>query len=524
MTGISEELSVVRRLVVIFDTCSSTTILEALKRTDNLAIWRDLHIAMKAYLLEQGSSLGMEPYKFIGDGWILLFSEKVPRDRLCQFLTNLSVWFEGHFQARISPLLAHQPRPLGLMYGIDAGELIRLEINENVEYLGRAINVAARLQGETKHLVGGPSYKALFSRNSFFAGGSAPANVEHSSVVVNLRNISDGQSYQCILFQAKAYQPDLAETVAGELRVTPDSDRVLPAQPLSSRNSLLGISAVVLAVLVGPLIFGNPSAGFAARAMVAILAVAGVVSHYVPRPSSAAKPFRLQPSFTSGWFGGMIGGAVAGALASPWYYVLNRTLTGVGWTALFAEILLYSTILGLFLGTFSQLCILLAKHARSEKQYPLILFNEITAGMLGGALGGLLSGTLGGLVFGSVRARPVPPVMTITLGVVGALFVCGGALFYEYRGSVIKAVRAFVASLIAVVIAATSGVWLLLAMRFGDGAKATGLMEHFFLSPDLNLHAQGGALLGGVVGCTLGLQIGCTLLLYRSVFSVTDGP
>ena len=39
-----------RRVVVIFDITSSTTILEDLKRTDNLTVWRDFHINLKRFL------------------------------------------------------------------------------------------------------------------------------------------------------------------------------------------------------------------------------------------------------------------------------------------------------------------------------------------------------------------------------------------------------------------------------------------------------------------------------------------
>ena|ERR1700688_560107 len=103
----SEELRIVRRLVVVFDICSSTTILEDLKRTDHLTQWRDLLIAMKDRLQEEGRELGMELYKFIADGWVLLFPDSVAKDSLCSLLKQkLSAWFEDQFETTISPLLS----------------------------------------------------------------------------------------------------------------------------------------------------------------------------------------------------------------------------------------------------------------------------------------------------------------------------------------------------------------------------------------------------------------------------------
>jgi class 3 adenylate cyclase len=164
MTRENDELKVVRRLVVVFDICSSTTILEDLKRTDNLAEWRNLLIGLKEALLLEGANLDMELYKFIGDGWVLLFPYKAAKDKLCHFLSVLSMAYAAQFEASIGPLLSKQPNPIGLTFGIDAGELIRLEMNENVEYLGRAINVAARLQSSTKDLPGGPVTRLCFPR------------------------------------------------------------------------------------------------------------------------------------------------------------------------------------------------------------------------------------------------------------------------------------------------------------------------------------------------------------------------
>jgi hypothetical protein len=90
---------------------------------------------------------------------------------------------------------------MGLTFGIDTGELIRLQMNEQYEYLGRAINVAARLQGETKLFKSGNmSNVALFSKVSFNSLQPYDGYVKVIPKTVNLRNISDGEEFSCYLF------------------------------------------------------------------------------------------------------------------------------------------------------------------------------------------------------------------------------------------------------------------------------------------------------------------------------------
>ena len=199
MTRKNEKLAFERRLVVVFDICSSTTILEDLKRTDNLTAWRDLLITLKQCLLREGDKLQLELYKFIGDGWVLLFPRGTAKGKLCAFLRILSEAFDHEFGKSISPLLSQPPNPIGLMFGIDTGELIRLQMNEQTEYLGRAINVAARLQSATKDLPDGPSYTALFSNNALNSPKPPPPGLTFDRRTVSLRNISP-PTIECFLF------------------------------------------------------------------------------------------------------------------------------------------------------------------------------------------------------------------------------------------------------------------------------------------------------------------------------------
>jgi|HubBroStandDraft_2_1064218.scaffolds.fasta_scaffold63011_3 class 3 adenylate cyclase len=203
MTQGKDELALVRRVVTVVDIRSSTTTLEDLKQTDNLKRWRDLLIDLKKLLADSHATLGLEPYKFIGDGWVLLFPENVTKHRFMQFLVDFSIEFYSTFDSSIAPILQHRPEKVGLTFGVDAGELVQLEMNEQTEYLGRAINVAARLQGAAKDMEGSSNCQALFSKNSFNAMpsgiGYAPPVLRR--VQVPLRNVANGERYECLAYE-----------------------------------------------------------------------------------------------------------------------------------------------------------------------------------------------------------------------------------------------------------------------------------------------------------------------------------
>jgi class 3 adenylate cyclase len=199
MTEKTEQLSTVRKVVVVFDICSSTAILEDLKATDNQSAWRNLLIELKRWLVDQAAELGFEIYKFIGDGWILLFPTNITKIQLTEFLRHLSTMYDSTFDAAVLDLLQPNSKPRGLTFGMDEGELIRIEMNEQTEYLGRPINVASRLQGATKDLPGRPEYKALLSKNFNNLLGAKP-DIGLDTVRVNLRNISGGDKYECFQY------------------------------------------------------------------------------------------------------------------------------------------------------------------------------------------------------------------------------------------------------------------------------------------------------------------------------------
>jgi len=196
LTRESDKPEIVRRLVVVFDISSSTSILEELKQCDRLAVWRNLLIELKNFLDAHG--LDIDIYKFMGDGWILLFPEEVKKEELFEYLNHVSTFYMLQYQEYVEPLLQKDPSPIGLTFGIDTGELIRLQMNEQWEYLGRAINVAARLQSAAKGMANdGYTNVALISKACFNSLRPEKSEFKASEQKVDLKNISGGDKFQC---------------------------------------------------------------------------------------------------------------------------------------------------------------------------------------------------------------------------------------------------------------------------------------------------------------------------------------
>jgi hypothetical protein len=222
--------------------------------------------------------------------------------------------------------------------------------------------------------------------------------------------------------------------------------------------------------------------------------------------SNSAKSFRLDPSFRGGLFGGLIGGGFAGLFIGVVYFIqfspVDQTIT----PTIIPEVFGYGSVSGLLLGSSTQLIILWFRYLVTERQYPWLVFNDASGGLVGGAIGGIPAGGLGGLVFGFLHEKVVETIPLVTGSVLGAIFVAACTLFYEYRGLWRNVMRAFLISLFITAWTATVGIIIVqhldLTAWFFSGTTSTRMME-------------GGAILGIAVGMISGIQIGLTLSFSR---------
>lgn len=184
-------------IVVAFDMCSSSNIIEELTLNGDIERLKKFLESLKHFLAEQQEKVLFDPYKFTGDGWILLFPPNTNGTALATFLTNLSKFYAKEYRQKLKPYLANAPSVAGLTFGIDKGPVEHLVMYGQPEYVGRTINIACRLQGAVKDKGGTPAYKVLVS-NAVYAEYLKELSfpkVFHARRT--LRNIGNGAIYHC---------------------------------------------------------------------------------------------------------------------------------------------------------------------------------------------------------------------------------------------------------------------------------------------------------------------------------------
>lgn len=197
MTERSEELEVVDKIVVAFDICSSSEVLEALLTSDHIMAWRNLLISLKDYLLEQSTHYNCRLYKFTGDGWIMLFDSPHSGPNFMTLIQAFCRFYEESFYKDIDRLLDKSPPTTGLTFGIDQGKLVRFDINDNEEYVGRAINLACRLQGVIHELDIKEGYRAFVSHRLYSKLQDNFAEYSPDATEKPLKNIIGGHPFRC---------------------------------------------------------------------------------------------------------------------------------------------------------------------------------------------------------------------------------------------------------------------------------------------------------------------------------------
>lgn len=200
------------KIVVVFDLCSSSQIMEDLLLSDRFDRYETFLTCVKRWLMnwtEQHSQVKghFQLYKFTGDGWILHFPATINGKALIHFMYSLCEMINAELARHVIPSLSSMPAVLGATLGVERGNLVRMMMNEREEYVGRALNVACRLQSAAKEReshagdeghVRTSCYKALVSAhlyNERLAHVNMPYKVE--STTSSLRNILGRSGFAC---------------------------------------------------------------------------------------------------------------------------------------------------------------------------------------------------------------------------------------------------------------------------------------------------------------------------------------
>ncbi len=185
-------------LIVTFDICSSSKLVEELIATNSLLAYDQLVTQVYNFLQAQRRRLTFTIYKFTGDGWILLFpASQVDGRALIEFMALLSSRFRRLRKKLVEGHLESLPATRGLTFGVDVGSLHMLVLGEREEFVGKALILACRLQGAVSQKGKSPNYRVLITRkvyNKYLRGLSDIAFVD---VTRTLKNIRAGTKYRC---------------------------------------------------------------------------------------------------------------------------------------------------------------------------------------------------------------------------------------------------------------------------------------------------------------------------------------
>ncbi len=191
------------KTVVCFDIRSSSNIVEDLTLSGNLDALNALLGNLKEFLRARRSKQSFEMYKFMGDGWLLLFDGSKDIRQLLEFIKELSLWFDEQMTTTIVPLLERAISVRGLSIGIDRGPVIRTRMLNRQEYIGRPVNIACRLQGKAKGEDGTHSreYHVAMSRHVFETCKHDLSAYFPRKTVRKLHNIRESNHYRLVLAQ-----------------------------------------------------------------------------------------------------------------------------------------------------------------------------------------------------------------------------------------------------------------------------------------------------------------------------------
>ncbi len=136
-----------QKIIVVFDICSSTSILEILMLNGRAMEYEKIITEETTIFEKKLSAEKPSFYKYLGDGNIYFFNEDTIIDNLienlCGFIEE-SVYMLNRFLKRF---IDRELNRIGVTVGIALGDIYETQkIGTQKEYFGRPINMACRLQ------------------------------------------------------------------------------------------------------------------------------------------------------------------------------------------------------------------------------------------------------------------------------------------------------------------------------------------------------------------------------------------
>lgn len=191
------------QIVVAFDVCSSTEIIEDLALTNRLPRWLGVLDELQSLLYVKEKAVPFIAYKFVGDGWILLFPRDSSGGDIIHFLQSLSSLFANRFEEYVKPaLMKTPPKNPGLKFGVDVGITHRVRMLGAHEYIGRPLVTACRLQARIEDPETDPADKVLISEGCYqryFSEMSDVRRYDPTPITRDLKGIAGGTDFSCVL-------------------------------------------------------------------------------------------------------------------------------------------------------------------------------------------------------------------------------------------------------------------------------------------------------------------------------------
>lgn len=197
MTEKDDGIQLMDKMVVTVDICSSSHIVENLLKRSKIEVWKNTLIDLKDYIYSEAKKHDAEIYKFTGDGWIILFNPPYLEKSIIGFLKDINLSYKKLYENQVLHTIDIPPKITGMTFGVDEGPLVKLKMLEIWEYLGRALNIACRLQGAINEIDIYGGYRVFLSHIAYNILKNEADQYVPDPTERLLRNISHNPDFQC---------------------------------------------------------------------------------------------------------------------------------------------------------------------------------------------------------------------------------------------------------------------------------------------------------------------------------------